>query len=227
MVVSILIRNSKGIKEFDNAGVAETVQNAVQKFQNSVTNDRGVWAGMGVKSAKAIYSLVRTTEPSVVIETGVCNGVSSLIILLAIEKNRAGNLYSIDCPMYANESLPEFREKAYREGHAFSAIPSHKEPEWIIPDDLRNRWELRLGKSQRQLPKLITKFDEIDIFIHDSEHTYPCMMFKYELSWEWLKNGGILLSDDISRNESFDTFTDVRKPKSHWRMTNETGYAIK
>jgi predicted O-methyltransferase YrrM len=200
-------------QEFEDSDIHALIDEKVGQFRQNVEDDRGVWAGIGLESAKLLYAIVLKYEPSVIIETGVCNGVSSLIILSALDQNQAGNLYSIDYPMYADEPLPEFRETAYPEGHAFSAIPSDKEPGWIIPETLRDRWDLRIGKSQRKLPELITEFDEIDLFIHDSEHTHPCMMFEYEIAWEWLKKGGILLSDDIQRNDSFNVFTDVREPE--------------
>lgn len=230
-IINILFSSKEEFKEYSrellNSEIISIIEEKTKHFQNSVEADRGVWAGIGIESAKVTYSLIRKYKPSVIIETGVCNGVSSLIILSALQQNKVGKLYSIDYPMYANEPLPEFRETAYPEGHAFSAIPSNKEPGWIIPDDLKKRWTLCTGKSQRELPKLITKFDEIDMFIHDSEHTHPCMMFEYEIAWEWLKPGGILLSDDISRNDSFDIFTKIREPKHYGEVITGTGYAIK
>lgn len=168
-----MLMNSKGKK---------LVRTKVEEFRQSVDDERGGWAGLGLESAKAMYALVRMHEPSVIIETGVCNGVSSLLILSALDQNNSGHLYSIDYPMYADAALPEFRETTYPEWHAYSAIPSDKEPGWIIPEELKQRWSLRTGKSQRQLPKLVTDVGEIDMFLHDSEHTHPCMMFEYELT---------------------------------------------
>ena len=39
--------------------------------------------------------------------------------------------------------------------------------------------------------------EKIDIFFHDSLHTYDHMMFEYLTSWDYLKEGGVLFSDDI------------------------------
>lgn len=53
------------------------------------------------------------------------------------------------------------------------------------------------------------------------------MMFEYELAYEWLAEGGVLLSDDISWNDAFDIFVDVRTP-THWgRLSRNIGYAVK
>jgi hypothetical protein len=47
----------------------------------------------------------------------------------------------------------------------------------------------------------------IDIFIHDSEHSYENMMFEYMTAWDHLKEGGILLSDDTNLNKAFSDFS--------------------
>jgi hypothetical protein len=47
----------------------------------------------------------------------------------------------------------------------------------------------------------------IDIFIHDSEHSYENMMFEYITAWHYLKEGGILLSDDTNLNKAFSDFS--------------------
>lgn len=198
---------------FEESGTKSLIENKVRRFRQEVDSEKGGWAGIGLKSAELLYSIVSKYEPENIIETGVCNGVSSLVILSALDENGSGDLYSIDYPMYANEPLPEFRKTAYPDGHAFSAIPANKEPGWIIPENLKQRWDLRVGKSQQKLPILLSEIDNLDVFIHDSEHTFPCMMFEYELAWERLNEDGILLSDDVSRNNSFRKFTDVREPK--------------
>lgn len=211
--------------DFEESGTRDLIESKVRQFRQEADGEKSGWAGLGLEAAELLYSVVSKHEPSNIVETGVCNGVSSLVILSALDENQTGNLCSIDYPMYANEPLPEFRKTAYPDGHAFSAIPADREPGWIIPEDLKQRWDLRIGKSQRKLPMLLSEIDDIDIFIHDSEHTFPCMMFEYELAWEWLNEGGLLLSDDVTRNSAFNTFTEVREPKCFG--VGSLGYVIK
>jgi hypothetical protein len=64
------------------------------------------------------------------------------------------------------------------------------------------------------------------MFVHDSEHSHPCMMFEYELAFEWLDDGGLLLSDDITWNDAFSVFTDVREPE-HGNVSGGVGYVLK
>ena len=46
----------------------------------------------------ALYTTIRQTKPHIVVQTGVASGVSSSLLLLAIEKNSKGRLINIDLP---------------------------------------------------------------------------------------------------------------------------------
>lgn len=116
-------------------------------------------------------------KPEKVVETGVAYGRSSSYILQALHENNFGKLYSID--------------------YAFRPWETKKMIGSMIPDFLRNRWELIYGIAHKKLKPLLDSLQEIDIFIHDSAHTYNNMMFEYETSWPFLKNNGLLLSDDV------------------------------
>jgi predicted O-methyltransferase YrrM len=210
-------------EEFANGPARRLREEALREYQRMTGKDS--LDGVGSTLAEEYYALTRNTEPETVVETGVCNGVSTLSILLALDANGSGTLYSIDYPFRADESLAEFREETFEE-YGGAAIPSDKDPGWIIPDELKSRWELIIGKSQQELPRLVTRIGEMDMFVHDSEHSHPCMMFEYELAYEWLNDGGIILSDDITWNEAFSIFTDVRDPV--WgRISRSLGYIRK
>ncbi|MDA7857893.1 class I SAM-dependent methyltransferase [bacterium] len=60
---------------------------------------------------------------------------------------------------------------------------------------------------------LLQRVGEIDIFIHDSEHTYENMLWEYQTAFPFIKPGGILLSDDILCSEAFHDFTKKVKRK--------------
>ena len=51
---------------------------------------------LNVDSRKFLYYLCRIIKPTNVVETGVAYGLSSLFILAALNKNKHGNLFSID-----------------------------------------------------------------------------------------------------------------------------------
>jgi predicted O-methyltransferase YrrM len=148
------------------------------------------------ESSTTLYAIVRIFKPEVVVETGVTNRVSSSFILKALTQNSRRRLYSIDLH--------------YREG---MSVPIGKKLGWIIPEELRNRWVLALGESTKVLPKLLKKLGTVDIFFHDSRHTYKTMMKEYSIVWPFLKDGGLLLSHDVKSNDAFLDFSDCIKAK--------------
>jgi predicted O-methyltransferase YrrM len=149
---------------------------------------------------EGLYILVRILKPNIVVETGVAAGISSSYLLLALEANKRGKLYSIDMPNYELEYFPKLGLKP------ISILPEGKKPGFVIPQDLKDRWCLRIGKSQNILLSLLSELGFIDMFLHDSEHTYENMRFEYEIAWEHLRNQGLLLSDNINMNSAFKDF---------------------
>jgi predicted O-methyltransferase YrrM len=169
-------------------------------------NSRGRNYGIGtidIETGVRLFSVLREFKPDVAVETGVCNGFSTAFMLLALRLNQKGRLYSIDFPEVAGT---EYAPGTFWDGKGRSAIPQGLEPGWLIPDELRNRWELTLGKSQEKLPALLGRLGQIDFFIHDSEHSYECMWFEYSQAYEVLRPGGLLASDDINWNDAFTAF---------------------
>jgi len=144
------------------------------------------------------YALLRLARPEVVVETGVWYGASTAFILEALENNGRGELYSIDLP-----------NNQYRRDDGSLHVDKVGKLENIglfVPPNLRHRWHLVLGKSQEKLTPLLRSLGEIDIFIHDGEHTYEAMMFEFETAFVFLRRGGILISDDIKYNDAFHSF---------------------
>ena len=76
-----------------------------------------------------------------------------------------------------------------------------------ITKNLRKRWNLILGDSRKELPKLLEDLSTIDIFLHDSKHTQDHMKWEYETAWPHLKNCGLLISDDTNWSKgAFEEF---------------------
>ena len=181
------------------------------------------WGASSYKDCRGMYSLVRKLKPEILVETGVCNGISTAFILLAMNKNKKGKLVSIDYPQIAGTN---YEIGAFWEGKGGAMIPEGHQPGWVIPQHLRDRWTLIVGKSQDKLPPLLSELKEIDFFLHDSDHSYECMMFEYETVFGALKNKGILVSDDIVWNNSFDDFCKKTKRKEYYVGPN-VGFLFK
>ena len=136
--------------------------------------------------AELCFAVVRAMRPKRVVETGVCYGVTSAHLLAALEGNAEGHLYSIDLPPLG------------RDGDGYVG--------WLVPEELRRRWTLERGTSHRLLGPMLKKIGSIDLFVHDSLHTYKNMKMEFEVAWSHLSPGGMLIADDIEGNAAFQEF---------------------
>jgi len=144
-----------------------------------------------------LYLVCLYTCPELVVETGVHYGVSSSFILKALEKT-GGRLYSID--------LPNVQYQGDDGAFHLDALPQGSETGFVIPEPLKANWELIIGDSRKKLPELLQFVGNIDIFHHDSTNTYDLMTYEYETVWPYLKNDGLLISDDADWNNAFEDF---------------------
>ena len=146
-----------------------------------------------------LYAIVRATKPGLVVETGVLHGLTSAFLLRACECNGRGRVVSVDLPSYA-ETGP-----ANRDGYV-ATLPPGREPGWLVPVHLKDYWSLRLGASRSVLPSSAHEFQDLGLFIHDSDHTDEIMSFELEFAWERLLPDGILVCDNIDSCDAFDRF---------------------
>jgi predicted O-methyltransferase YrrM len=156
--------------------------------------------------AAFLYWLVRQLKPTTVVQTGVCNGLSSAFLVLALVKNGSGGkLHAIDIPPIfdSNDGGWTLRGQVYGQ-----VIPEGKSSGWMIPDPYRGRFELYSGDAKALLPKLVDKIDSIDLFYHDSNHTYDHMMFEFGEAKRKLAFGGLIVADDIAWNSAIWDFAD-------------------
>jgi predicted O-methyltransferase YrrM len=144
-------------------------------------------ADLYAKKVLIQYAIVRAMRPETIVETGVANGVSSAHLLLALHKNSQGTLHSI-----------EIGDSTY--------LPAGRESGWVVPDWLRGRWKFHLGDASEVLPPLLRELRSIDLFIHDSLHTYEHMKFEFERAFPFVRAKGLLLADDALWNEAFWDF---------------------
>ncbi len=158
-------------------------------------------------SCEALYSLCRILKPASVLETGVANGASSWYILWALHANRRGMLYSVDYPVSPVSVNPG---EMGRIG-------------CLVPESLRGRWQLILDDSRRGLKRLLSGELILDMFLHDSEHTYRRMMTEYDMAWTSLRSGGLLMSDDIGSNSAFEEFIGGHRDVAAVAAVGRTG----
>jgi len=164
-----------------------------------------------------LYALVRALAPDVIVETGTANGSSTAYILAALHANGAGRLVSVDLPFRVSEQseLRPIVAGTSIDGYDASPVPPGKEPGWMVPDDLRDRWQLRLGDATVLLPDLLAELGEIDVFFHDSLHTHEHMLFEFGAAWPHLRPSGVLVADDVfqRKHEALPAFArSVERP---------------
>lgn len=128
-----------------------------------------------------LQASIQLFQPRVIVETGVARGASTAAILANIE-GTAARLYSFD--------LPPLREPWYSESCA------------LVPQHLKRYWTYVRGDIRRTLPRQLAKIAPIDVFIHDSLHTYGHMSFEFGEAAKHMQSG-ILISDDIETNSAF------------------------
>jgi predicted O-methyltransferase YrrM len=131
---------------------------------------------VGTESARLLYMYVRIVRPARVVETGVANGHSSYCILSALDANSAGHLWSLDV----------------RPGVGV-----------LVPASLRTHWTLGVCptmEAQRVLRDTLDQASPVDLFIHDSDHTWFQQMAEYKAAHKMLGPGAVIMSDDVDKS---------------------------
>ena len=203
-------------REILDAGLVEHLEQQAAFFWRTVhgeTRGRRYNTGRatgrdGYGEGVRLYAVLRTLRPRVVVETGVCNGVSTAFLLLALAENGTGELHSIDLPEVAGE---QYAPGTFWDGKGGAVVPAGKDPGWMVPERLRDRWHLLIGRSQELLVPLLARVGPIDFFLHDSEHSEECMRFEFGAAWAALRDGGVLAADDVLVNESFADFASSQR----------------
>jgi predicted O-methyltransferase YrrM len=151
-----------------------------------------------------LYAVCRFLRPSIVLETGIGPGLSSASILQALYDNDDGKLYSIDLP--------------------------DSNVGYLVPDYLKEKWTIIRGKSSEALPQLLKEVKSVDLFFHDSKHTYENMMREYQIVWPHIERKGMLVSHDVNFNNAFEVFSNQVKRTSiiiNQKFKSKTGFIIR
>jgi len=135
----------------------------------------------------AIWCAVRHTRPEAAMETGVAHGVSSRVVLEALALNGRGHLWSIDIANPINSQV-------------------HGQTGVAVTEACRSRWTYVEGETRRRMPSLVAELGTVDVFIHDSLHTFKNTLFEMEQAASVMPSGGVMLIDDIRGHDGFATF---------------------
>lgn len=144
------------------------------------------------EASKFIYFWVRLSKPKNVLETGVANGESTYYLLNAITKNGNGVLYSTDISSKVGNLLSETE---------------------------RNNWTLIVlnrGNKKKQFTSVLNDIGNINLFLHDSDHSYGWQRFEYNCVLNHLdRKNSLLVSDDVDYSYAFLEFaTEINSKPS-------------
>ena len=147
-------------------------------------------------TCEALYLVVRAARPRVVVETGVLYGLASSAILEALHRNGDGRLYSID----------------------LGCAPDEPPNDFLVHPQLKTRWDLIIGDARQELEPLLDRLPPVDLFHHDSLHTWEHMTWEFQTALPHVADGGLISSDDVLlvhglgslfRHNAFSTFCGV------------------
>jgi predicted O-methyltransferase YrrM len=154
-------------------------------FMSEMIRRRDAYGSEGVMGAldcATVYALTRWLRPVVVVESGGFIGMSSAFILkaLADENAATARLYSIELSQECEHG---------------ALVPEELRPQFV---PLRGKVEDFLQSDE--LPR------SIDLFLHDSSHSYKHMLWEFRQFWPRLRDGGLLVSHDVQMNAAFPEF---------------------
>lgn len=159
---------------------AEQIHKNAQKKLSELNLDLG-----GGGHYTLLYFLTRYLRAGTVVETGVAAGWSSQAIMAALKENgQGGRLYSSD--------FPYFR---------------YKNPEalvgYIVDDAFKESWPLYIEGDRYNLPAIVARCGEIDLFHYDSDKSYEGRVFAMDQVETKLAGDAIIVVDDIQDNFHF------------------------
>ncbi len=156
------------------------------------------------------YALVRLLKPKIVLETGGTPGNSSAFMLRAMDRNGQGELHTVDLP----PSGPFGKQSDGDWLHA--GLPEGQGSGWVVPDRLRVRHHQHLGDARVLLPQVFAQVPQVDVFTHDSDHSYTHMLWEFHTAWPHVRPGGVLMSDDVGKNTAFAEFASAQRLPAYY-----------
>jgi hypothetical protein len=157
------------------------------------------------------YAIVRARKPTLVVETGVHDGLGSAVLLRAMQRN-------------ADEGV---------DGMLVS-FDINEQAGWLIPDSLRSRHELEIGSAPGNFARAF-KGRRVGLFIHDSDHRYEHEMAEFEAVGPMCAPNAVLITDnafgaafaDFCEQQGLTTHLFREIPRDHWYPGAGIGLAIR
>ena len=142
-------------------------------------------------TAGFLYAAIRLIEPRTVLETGVADGLSSALIIAAMDANGSGELHSVDIAHDVGSLVGE-----------------------------TDRWHLHVvdGSRPESCADTIALLPQLDLFVHDGNHEREYQAAEYAAAWQKLPSGGVLMSDDVDWSYAFLDLLDEHRSQATMLM---------
>lgn len=157
--------------------------NRIVEYERKILKTGKYWQ-ISKDEVRCLYAVVRLKEPLIVIETGMGSGVSTTAILSALRGR--GKLISID------PGIPYGR--------------GDKRVGFLIPEELRKNLEYVKGTSSEKFNLILPSLKHVDVFFHDSDHSYDNVMFELKSMWSKMRGDPTMLIDNYDWSDAPNDF---------------------
>ncbi len=159
---------------------------------HAATTGRWLWTKASPPYGKRVawYAVARALRPALIVEVGVHDGLGSLLLLRALERN-------------AGEGCPGRLV-------SFEVNPAGG---WLVGD--HPLWELRIGSSRDGLPSLLSGDTGIGLFVYDGWHAREEERRDLTLALSHLAPSGVLISDDAQITHALAELSGERGLEYH------------
>lgn len=144
-----------------------------------------------------LYFATRRLMPRIAVETGVAAGFSSHSILLAMQHNNGGKLYSSDFPYFRLKNAEQYIGV-------------------LVPEALRHRWTFLTEGDRQNIPQICSSLTaKIDLIHYDSDKTYEERAWTCRQLAERKSPDCLFIMDDI-QDDLF--FAELVGKSSDWAV---------
>ena len=169
--------------------------------ERTLSNSDSLWTDAEARYGRRIgwYALARLLKPKIVVESGVDKGLGTCVLAAAMLRNREegdqGRVYGIDINPHAG---------------------------WLVAPPYLEVVKFVLDDSHAALQRLE---GNIDMFVHDSEHSYEHEAGEYAIIRDRLSEKAVILSDNAHSLPTLMDFAEANglryyfwkeKPKDHF-----------